>query len=677
MRRYRMLVPALLFSPTVLAAVALPATAQQRQNPDGEWRYQSADAWGTRYSPVNQVNAENFSDLEVAWVWRADNFGPGVDPQMKSTPTYIDGILYTVAGQRRTIAAIDPATGETIWTYREPHTTRWERSMRQNYGKGVAYGELDGRGVIYYTSPAFFLHALDAKTGRHIEGFGQPVPIQGFPETGVVDMLPPLLDGWGQWMDTEQEYDPDYGIPRELGYITTSSPPIVIDGVVVVGNSAEQGYNQTRIENVPGDILGFDARTGEFRWKFHVIPRPGEFGHDTWENDAWQYTGDVSSWAPMSADYERGIVYIPTNPPTIDFFGGFRPGNNLFSTSVIALDASSGERVWHYQIVRNDQWNYDLPNVPIVVDLTVDGQAVPAVIQTTKTGLIFAFNRETGEPVWPIEDVPVEQTEVPGNWTAATQPVPTWPEPMEPIGLPEDDVIDFTPELRAEAMEIMANYRVGGPFVPWLHVGYDGPVRQNVRCYGGLNITHPATLDPTTGILYASHRRNCSGGRIMPGIDADDPDDPGTTGLTVSQWVAGGGGGGLPRVQGLPMWKPPYNRLSAYDMNTGERLWWIPIGEASQAIREHPATQGADLSRAGGGGLSIQMVAGDLLYATRGSGGPAVLDAYDKLTGEQVGTVEMPGAGQYGMMTYSHDGQQHIVVQVGRPGRLVALRLPG
>ena len=677
MRRYRMLVPALLFSPAVLAAVALPAHAQQRQNPDGEWRYQSADAWGTRYSPVDQINAGNFGDLEVAWVWRADNFGPGVDPQMKSTPTYIDGILYTVAGQRRTVAAIDPATGETIWTYREPHTTRWERSMRQNYGKGVAYGDLDGRGVIYYTSPAFFLHALDAKTGRHIEGFGHPVPIEGFPETGVVDMLPPLLDGWGPWMATERDYNPDYGIPREMGYITTSSPPIVVDGVVVVGNSAEQGYNQTRIENVPGDILGFDARTGEYRWKFHVIPRPGEFGHETWENDAWQYTGDVSSWAPMSADYERGIVYIPTNPPTIDFFGGFRPGHNLYSTSVIALDASSGERVWHYQIVHNDQWNYDLPNVPIVVDLTVDGQAVPAVVQTTKTGLIFAFNRETGEPVWPIEEVDVEQTEVPGNWTAATQPVPTWPEPMEPIGLPEDDLLDFTPELRAEAMEVLANYRVGGPFVPWLHVGYDGPVRQNVRCYGGLNITHPATLDPTTGILYASHRRGCSGGRIMPGADADDPDDPGTTGLTVSQWVAGGGGGGLPRVQGLPMWKPPYNRLSAYDMNTGERLWWIPIGEVSETIREHPATQGVDLSRAGGGGLSIQMVAGDLLYATRGSGGPPVLDAYDKLTGEMVGTVEMPGAGQYGMMTYSHEGQQHIVVQVGRPGRLVALRLPG
>ena len=241
MQHHRMLAPALLFIPALLVADARPVAAQERQNPPGEWRYQSADAWGTRFSPVDQINAGNFGELEVAWVWRADNFGPGVDPQMKSTPTYIDGILYTVAGQRRTVAAIDPATGETIWTYREPHTTRWERSMRQNYGKGVAYGELDGRGVIYYTSPAFFLHALDAKTGRHIDGFGQPVPIEGFPETGVVDMLPPLLDGWGPWMGTEQDYDPDYGIPRALGYITTSSPPIVVDGWSWSGTPPSRG----------------------------------------------------------------------------------------------------------------------------------------------------------------------------------------------------------------------------------------------------------------------------------------------------------------------------------------------------------------------------------------------------------------------------------------------------
>ena len=649
--------------------------AQERGNPDGEWRFQSADSWGTRYSPVDQVNASNFGDLEVAWVWRADNFGPEVDPQMKSTPTYIDGILYTVAGQRRTVAAIDPATGETIWTYREPNTTRWERSMRQNYGKGVAYGEIDGRGVIYYTSPGYFLHALDAKTGRHLEGFGERVPIEDFPATGVVDLLVPLLNGWGPWEAYEGEYDPDYGIPRELGFITTSSPPIVVNETVVVGNSAEQGYNQTRVENVPGDILAFDARTGDHKWKFHVIPRPGEFGHETWENDAWRYTGDVSSWAPMSADQERGIVYIPTNPPTIDYFGGFRPGDNLYGTSVIALNTETGEREWHFQTVHNDQWNYDLPNVPIVVDLEVDGEAVPAVIQTSKTGQIFTFNRETGEPVWPIEERDVTQTVVPGNWTANTQPHTTVPEPMEPFGLAEDQVIDFTPDLRAEALEVLSRYRVGGPFMPRLYPDHNEDVLDNIRCYGGLNITHPATLDPTTGILYAASSRNCSGGMVMLGIDADAPENPRTTGTTISQWVAGRGGA-LPRVQGLPIPKPPYSRISAYDMNTGERLWWIPVGDAPEAIASHPATQGMDLSRAGSGATSIQIVAGDLLLATEGSRGPPVLNAFDKLTGEVVGEVEMPGAGQYGMMTYSHEGRQHIVVQVGDPGRLVALRLP-
>ena len=657
--------------------LALPAlsTAQQRGNPDGEWRYQSADAWGTRYSPVNQINASNFEDLEEAWIWRADNFGPELEDQFKATPQYIDGVLYTVAGHRRTVVALDPSSGETLWTYREPNTTRWERSMRQNYGKGVAYAELDGRGIIFFTSPAFFLHALDAKTGRHIENFGTRVDLPGFPETGVIDMIPDLVADWEPWENWNQPYDADYGIPRELGYITTSSPPIVVNGVVVVGNSAEQGYNQTRIENVPGDILAYDARTGEHMWKFHVIPRPGEFGHDTWENDAWRYTGDVSSWAPMSADEDLGLVYLPTNPPTIDYFGGFRPGNNLFGTSTIALDARTGERKWHFQTVHNDQWNYDLPNVPIVVDLNVDGRPVPAVVQTTKTGLIFAFNRETGESIWPIEEVPVLQTVVPGNWTAATQPIPTHPEPSEPLGLPESDVIDFTPELRAEAMEMLSQYRVGGPFMPRLYEDHNTGVEDNIRCYGGLNITSPATLDPSTGILYVPSSRGCSGGSLAPGQDLDEPENPATTGTTISQWVAGPGGG-LPRVQGLPAWKPPYNRVSAYDMNTGERIWWVPIGEVPENIANHPALRGVDTSRFGGGGNSINMVAGDLLYTTEGSNGAPVLNAWNKLTGDYVGQVEMPGAGQYGMMTYLHEGQQTIVVQAGRPARLIALRLP-
>ncbi|MGD8728867.1 MAG: PQQ-binding-like beta-propeller repeat protein, partial [Gemmatimonadota bacterium] len=357
----------------MVASPAL-ASAQERNNPYGQWRYQSADAWGTRYSPVSQINAENFEDLDVAWVWNADNYGPELEDQFKATPQYINGKLYTVAGHRRTVVAIDPQTGETLWTYREPNTTRWERSMRQNYGKGVAYAELDGRGVIFYISPAFFLHALDAETGRHIENFGARVDLPGFPETGVIDLIPDLVADWEPWMNWDDPYDPDMGVPRELGYITSSSPPIVVNGTIVVGNSAEQGYNQTRIENVPGDILGYDARTGDYKWKFHVIPRPGEFGHDTWENDAWRWTGDISSWAPLSADEDLGLVYIPTNPPTIDYFGGFRPGDNLFGTTVIALDVETGQRKWHFQTVHNDQWNYDLPNVPILVDLMVDGR---------------------------------------------------------------------------------------------------------------------------------------------------------------------------------------------------------------------------------------------------------------------------------------------------------------
>lgn len=666
---------------SVLLAAAVPAMGQQnRGTPTGEWHFQSGDAWGTRFSPLDEINASNFEDLEVAWLWRGDNFGPSPDGVSRSTPSYIDGLLYTVAGYRRTVAAIDPVTGETIWTYSEPHTERWERSMRANYGKGVAYGEVDGRKVIFYTSPAFFLHALDAKTGEHIENWGTPVPLPGFPRTGVVDLLPDLLRGWEPWEEYGESYDPDYGIPRELGFITSSSPPIVVNGVVVVGNSAEQGYNQTRIENVPGDILAYDARTGQHKWKFHVIPRPGEFGHDTWENDAWRWTGDVSSWAPMSADLERGIVYIPTNPPTIDYFAGFSPGANLFGTSVIALNVQTGERVWHFQTVHSDQWNYDLPNVPILADLTVDGRQIPAVIQTTKQGLIFTFNRETGEPVWPIVETPVPQTEVPGNWTSPTQPIPTRPEPMEPQGLSEDRVIDFTPELRREALEIMSSYRIGGSYVPRLHLGHNSGVEANIRCDGGLNITNPATFDPTTNILYVSHGPSCGGGFLAPGIDMDVPDDAATTGTTISEWVAGPGGS-MAGPQGLPIFKPPYNRLSAYDMNTGERIWWIPIGETPANVRNHPALQGIDLSGTGGGGRSIQMVTASLLLTTEGSGGPAVLNAWNKATGERVGSIELPAAGQYGMMSYMHNGKQYIIVQVAGPGiglagSLVALTLP-
>jgi len=654
-------------------------SAQERDDRSGEWRYIGADAAHTRYSPLDQINADNFEDLEVVWVWRGDNYGPRPLAVSRSTPLYVDGMLYTVAGERRAVVAIDPETGETIWIFREPHTTRFDRGMRNGYGKGVAYGEIDGRGVIYITSPAFFLYALDAKTGVPIEDWGTPVPLAGFPQTGVVDLLPDLIRDWEPWETWDGgPYDPDFGIPRELGHITNSSPPIVVNGVVVVGNSAEQGYNQTRIEMVPGDILAYDSRTGEHKWKFHVIPRPGEFGHDTWENDAWKWTGDVSSWAPMSSDPERGLVYIPTNPPTIDFFGGFREGDGLFGTSVIALDVETGNRAWHFQTVHHDIWNFDNPTAPISLDVMIDGVPTPIVVQTTKQGWAYTFNRETGEPIWPIEERPVPQSEIPGENLSPTQPVPTKPAAYEMQGLTEDDLIDFTPELRAEALEIVSNYRIGPIFNPPIQTGHPSGLRSFVSCpSGATNINGPTSADPELGILFVSTRRGCRSENIVPGEELDLPDDIMTTGTTIAEWaVANRGDFGGP--QGLPVFKPPYSQIVAIDMNTGEHLWAVPNGDTPDYIRNHRSLQGVDLPNTGRLSYPITMVTPTLLLTAEGAGGAAVLHGIDKMTGERLGTVELPAPGQYGMMGFMHEGQQYVVVQIagsGLAGSLVALRL--
>ncbi len=627
-----------------------------------EWKNIAGNDMGQRYSSLDQIDPENFEALEVAWIWDGSDY-PAVNA--RATPIYVDGLLISVAGEKRHTYAIDAGTGEKVWEYVEPETFRWEYSMRKNHGKGVAYGEIDGRAVVYVVSPAFFLHALWADTGEHVEGFGGPTGVPGFPESGVVD----LLAGLGH------EFDPYYGIPLETGYITSSSPPIVVNGVIVVGNSAEQGYNQSRRENVPGDILGYDARTGDFMWKFNVLPGPGEFGHETWENDAWEWTGDISSWAPLSADEERGIVYVPTNGATMDFWGGFRPGDNLFSTSLIALDVQTGERVWHYQLVHHDIWNYDTPQIPVLMDVTVDGEDIPAVVQVTKQAFAYAFDRETGEPIWPIEERPVPGGLMPGEALSPTQPFPTRPAPYDMQGLTHDDLIDFTPELREAAIEALDDYVIGPMFTPPLHRDNDLGKVASMWCpgdVGGTNIDGTPAADPETGILYVTSQKGC-GSRIMVPGEERDAREPAQTGTTITKFAVGGFAG-VRRVQGLPLFKPPYSRITAIDMNTGEHLWWIPVGDTPNGVLEHDALQGMDIPNTGTGRQAAQIVTSTLLmYTGEGSDGTSYLFAVDKATGERLGRVELPAQPRYGMMTYMHEGRQHVVIQA--PNRLMALRL--
>jgi glucose dehydrogenase len=638
-------------------AIVSPAASQQaaRGTPLGEWRNWGADQYETRYSPLDQIDASNFADLEVGWIWRGDNYSPGgPDPLLRSTPIYAEGKLFTVAGSRRTVIAIDPATGETLWTFREKPTKRWEDSMRKNYGKGVAYWDVGSEGRVYVVTPAFFLWALDADTGLPVEEFG---------EHGVVD----LLDDLGPW-----EHDREDGLPPEVGYITNSSPPMIVNDVIIVGNSHEQGYYETMKENVPGNLLAYDVKTGKHLWTFNVIPQEGEFGNDTWLSDAWKYTGNVSTWAPISADAELGLVYAATDPPAIDYYGGFHPGDNLFATTILALDIRTGKRKWHFQTVHHDIWNYDNPAAPNLIDVTVDGKPVKMLVQTTKQGFAYALNRETGEPIWPIEERPVPKSTVPGEWTSPTQPFPTKPAAYEMQGLTLDDLIDFTPELKAEATEIISHFRIGPLFNPPAvpDENGDGAAIHCPGANGGTNIPGGTVVDPETGILYTASTKGCSAPRLQPGTEVDPDSDV--------DWVSVGPGG-VRGPQGLPIFKPPWGRITAIDMNTGETLWWIPNGFTPENVVNHPALAGVDVGNTGARSHATAIVTKTLLMYGQGRGAAPVFHAVNKATGEEIGRVDIPAPTITAPMTFMHEGVQYIVLSVGgrnMPGSLVALRLP-
>ena len=647
----------------ILLATSVSAPAQQGAR-DGEWRYYGADSGSTKYSALDQIDRDNVADLQIAWRWRTDNFGPRVDFNYQATPLMVGGVLYTSAGWRRNVAAIDGATGETLWMYRLDEGERGDVApVRASSGRGVAYwtdGQDDAR--IIHVTRGYRLVALDAATG---------LPVPTFGEQGVVDLFQGINDG------TDRP-------PVEPGQIGLNSPALVVGDVIVVG--AALRATAPSPDFTAGFVRGFDARTGEQLWIFHTIPQPGEFGNDTWENDSWRYSGNTGVWAPMSADHELGYVYVPVETPTNDLYGGHRPGDNLFAESLVCLDARTGERVWHYQLIHHGIWDYDIPTPPTLIDITVDGREIKAVAQITKQAFTYVFDRVTGEPVWPIEERPVPASTVPGEQAAPTQPFPTRPAPFDRQGVSNDDLIDFTPELAAEARRIASEYQLGPIYTPPILAGQDGlrALLMLPQMTGGANWQGGA-VDAETGILYvASVTAPTVAGLV------NDPD------RSTMDFVGGGGrrrgaaarqGCGEIGPLGLPLIKPPWGRITAIDLNSGEHLWMIPNGDTPDCVRDHPALSGVDIPRTGKPERSGILVTKTLVFAGEGGGlfatptwaGGEMFYAYDKQTGETIWEMELPKRQSGVPMTYMIDGKQYIVMAMsarGEPAELVALTLP-
>ena len=674
----------------------------------GEWPHWGGDLGNSKYSLLDQINRDNVKTLRVAWRWKTDNFGPRTDANYEATPLMVNGVLYTTAGSRRDAVAIDAATGETLWMYRFDEGARGDASPCKT-GRGVEYwSSPDGRDQrIVLITQGFHLIVLDAKTG---------IPVPGFGKNGIVDMYE----------------DFDQPIPKD-GTIGSSSPAVVVRDVIVVGNAMMGGGAPRSKQNTKGFIRGYDVRNGKRLWTFHTIPQPGEVGNETWQNDSWSYTGNTGSWSPMSADEELGYVYLPIEDATGDYYGGHRPGNNLFSSSLVCLDAKTGKRIWHFQMIHHDIWDYDLASPPTLMNITVNGQPIRAVGQTSKQGFLYVFDRVTGRPVWPIVEKPVPQGNTPGEWYSPTQPIPTRPAPYDRQGLSEDDLIDFTPELKREALDIIKNYKYGPLFTP--------PVVATPEIRGTIEIPHGqgaalwegAAFDPETQMLYVPSVTNLyvmslalAGERsdmtyVSGGGGGADPEAAaaraGGAGAAGNRGAGaapgpgparggGGGGGGGGRgaagtpvlgpgvsrgpwgigPQGLPLVKPPYGRITAYNMNTGDIAWQVANGDTYDWMKTHPALQGMNIPKTGRGDEGGILLTKTLAFAgqgcglfRQGGGGGNQFYAYDKKTGEVVSEMTLPQSTCGNPMTYMVNGKQYIAVSTGSrtaPAELIALTLP-
>ncbi len=655
-----------------LATLTTASVQGQAGAPKGEWPTYGGDLGHTRYSALDQINAGNFSKLEVAWRFKTDNLGPRVEFNLQSTPLMVGGRLYSTGGTRRAVVSLDAATGELLWVHSEDEGARGAAAPRQLSGRGLAYWSDGKEERILYVTQGYRLVALNARTGNRVPSFGTD---------GILDL----------------KADLDRSMDLTTGPVGLHSTPIVAGDIVLVGAAFETGANPRSKSNIKGAVRAFDVRTGKRLWMFKTIPEPGEVGSETWQDDSWAYTGNTGVWAQISVDLELGMAYLPVELPTHDYYGGTRPGDNLFAESLVAVDLKTGVRKWHYQLVHHGIWDMDIPCAPILVDITVNGRTIKAVAQPTKQAFLYVFDRVTGQPIWPIEERPVPQGDVPGERYSKTQPFPTKPAAYNRQGLAIDDLIDFTPELRAEAVKAIAQYKIGPIFTPPVVSQKEGPLAVLQMASQAAATNWPGgSFDPETRTLYVQSQSAVATLGLVPPPAGAAPDvryHQGTvlsgarvSGGSGSAAAAAGGAVTAPTVQGLPLIKPPYGQISAISLDSGDILWQVPHGETPDNIKNHPALKGLKIPRTGRPGIAGTLVTKTLVVAgepgfgitSTGQRG-SMLRAYDKKTGAEAGAVYMPAPQTGSPMTYMLNGRQYLVVAISGgtyTGELLALRLP-
>ena len=631
------------------SAIALSSQALAQTNTsvnEGDWPVYHGNEFAQRYSPLDQINASNVGTLQKAWNFSTEKFGPPTDFTNPSTPLEIDGILYADVGSTRNIIALDATSGQLLWMWRPQEGERFSSAPRKGAGRGVAYWEGGDQTRVIDITPGYHLVSLDAKTG---------IPDANFGNNGIVDLMVGLRNTEDSRFD-----DIDIG---------ASAPPFVMNNVIVVGAAHSTGGRPRAKSNVKGDIRGFDVHTGELLWTFHTIPMQGEVGFESWLDGGVEFTGNAGVWAPISGDPELGMIYLPVEDPTGDYFGADRPGSNLFSSSIVAVDVRTGERRWHYQLIHHDIWDWDLPTSPVIADLPNGRKVVMAV---TKQSFIYTFDRVTGEPIWPIEERPVPAGDVPGEWYSVTQPFPTKPAAFDRQGFTEADLIDFTPELRTRALEAIQGFRLSPNLFtpPSLSEATDGTrgLLSLPSSTGGANWEGSA-MDPETGIIYVPSRTQLQSLSL-----ANNPASDIAYSINGSVRV--------PRIEGLEIVKPPYGRVTAIDMNSGEHLWWVANADTPERIANHPLLQGVDLPDTGVPTRSGVLLTKTLLFVAEGNGtadASPSMRVINKQTGEVIAVMELPD-NQTGLpFTYEHGGKQYLAMFVGgrsSPAQLVAYALP-